>query len=282
VIKYLAPAKINLVLEVLGKRNDGYHEIRSLVQAIDLCDTLTFDLADSISLKCSEPSLETPDNLVIKAAELLRQRGGQGKGARIKLEKRIPWAAGLGGGSSDAAATLLALNVLWDLKMATSELIDLGARLGSDVPFFIHCRAAVIEGRGEKVEPVPVSARSWFVLLVPDLPKMPDKTRRLYACLDSGHFSDGHLVDTALKCWSTDMPVTPSLLFNVFDKVAFEAFPGLEAYWKRFEEAGAENIHLAGSGPTLFTLFNSKIETAKIYRNLRNKKIKAYSISSII
>ncbi len=281
-IKYLAPAKINLVLEVLGKRNDGYHEIRSLVQAIDLCDTLTFDLADSISLKCSEPSLETPDNLVIKAAELLRQRGGQGKGARIKLEKRIPWAAGLGGGSSDAAATLLALNVLWDLKMATSELIDLGARLGSDVPFFIHCRAAVIEGRGEKVEPVPVSARSWFVLLVPDLPKMPDKTRRLYACLDSGHFSDGHLVDTALKCWSTDMPVTPSLLFNVFDKVAFEAFPGLEAYWKRFEEAGAENIHLAGSGPTLFTLFNSKIETAKIYRNLRNKKIKAYSISSII
>jgi len=282
VIKYLAPAKINLVLEVLGKRDDGYHEIRSLVQAIDLCDTLTFESAETISLKCDVASLESPDNLVIKAGELLRQRGGRGKGARIKLQKRIPWAAGLGGGSSDAAATLLALNELWGLKHTTQDLIGVAAKLGSDVPFFIHRRAAVVEGRGEKVEPVQVSVRSWFVLLIPDLPKMPDKTRRLYESLDKQHFTNGLYSEAALKCWAKDMPIAPSLLFNVFDKVAFEAFPGLEVYWKRLEEAGAKDIHLAGAGPSLFAPADSDSEAKEIQKRLRKQKLQAYAVSTII
>lgn len=281
-IRYLAPAKINLVLEVLGKRDDGYHEIRSLVQAINLCDTLTFELADTISLKCNERSLETPDNLVIKAAELLRQRGGHRKGARIRLEKRIPWGAGLGGGSSDAAATLLALNALWGLKLNTHELMGIAARLGSDVPFFIHRGAAIVEGRGEKVEPVHVSLASWFVLLIPPLPKIPDKTRRLYTGLDKNHFTDGHYVEAALRCWSKDMPVAPSLLFNVFDKVAFEAFPGLDAYWKHFEEAGAENVHLAGSGPALFAPVANKSQAKEVQQRLKKRKLEAYAISNIL
>ncbi len=281
-LKYLAPAKINLVLEVLGKRDDGYHEIRSLVQAIGLCDTVTFDLADSISLKCSEPSLETPDNLVIRAAELLRQVSGCQKGAHIKLEKRIPWGAGLGGGSSDAAATLLALNTLWGLKLTTSELINLAAKLGSDVPFFIHRGAALVEGRGEKVKPVYVSARSWFVLLIPDLPKIPDKTRRLYGGLDKQHFTDGHYVEAALKCWSKDISVAPDLLFNVFDKVALEVFPGLQAYWKRFEDAGARDVHLAGAGPALFATVDSESGAKEIQRRLRQQKLEVYVVSTIL
>ena len=281
-IKYLAPAKINLVLEVLGKRDDGYHKIRSLVQAIDLCDTLTFESAETISLKCDVASLETSDNLVIRAAELLRQRGGHRKGARIKLEKRIPWGAGLGGGSSDAAATLLTLNELWGLKLTTLDLISVAAKLGSDVPFFIHRGAALVEGRGEKVEQVQVSARSWFVLLIPDLPKMPDKTRRLYESLDKQHFTDGRYCEAALKCWSKDMPIAPSLLFNVFDKVAFKAFPGLEEYWKRFEEASATNIHLAGSGPALFAPADTESGAKAIQRCLRKKKLEAYAVSSFL
>ncbi|HEX7365008.1 MAG TPA: 4-(cytidine 5'-diphospho)-2-C-methyl-D-erythritol kinase [Dehalococcoidia bacterium] len=281
-LKYLAPAKINLVLEVLGKRDDGYHEIRSLVQAISLCDTLTFELSDTVSLKCSQPSLEAPDNLVIKAAELLRQAGGHRKGARIKLEKRIPWGAGLGGGSSDAAAALLALNTLWGLKLTTPELINIAAKLGSDVPFFIYRGAAVVEGRGEKVNPVQVSARSWFVLLVPPLPKIPDKTRRLYAGLDKHHFTDGHYVEAALKCWSKNLPVAPDLLFNVFDTVAIETFTGLEDYRKRFEEAGAKNIQLAGSGPALFATVDSESRAKELQRRLRRQKLETHAVSTIL
>jgi 4-diphosphocytidyl-2-C-methyl-D-erythritol kinase len=281
VIRYLAPAKINLVLEVLGKRDDRYHEIRSLVQAVDLCDTLIFEADETISLKCNISSLETPDNLVIKAAELLRQASGRQNGARIKLEKRIPWSAGLGGGSSDAAATLLALNALWGLKLSTQDLLVMAAGLGSDVPFFIHRGAAIVEGRGEKVEPVPVSVRSWFVLLIPDLPKMPDKTRRLYNSLDQLHFTDGHYIEAALKCWSSDIPIAPDLLFNVFDNVAFEAFPGLQDHWKRLEEAGARDIHLAGSGPALFAPADSESEAKAIQQRLQRQKLEAYTVLTI-
>jgi len=161
----VAPAKINLVLEVLAKRDDGYHEIRSLVQTISLCDVLSFELADKTSFECTEPSLQTSDNLVVQAAELVRKIGGYNKGAKIKLEKRIPRDAGLGGGSSDAATTLSALNGLWQLKLTTSDLVELAARLGSDVPFFIYGGTASMEGRGEKVRRCPeyLAKRNIFI-----------------------------------------------------------------------------------------------------------------------
>src|SRR4030042_1811668 len=222
-LNYPAPAKINLVLEVLGKRDDGYHEIRSLVQTISLCDVISFKPADVISLECSEPSLQTSDNLVVQAAELLREVSGCHKGARIKLEKRIPWGAGLGGGSSDGATTLLALNKLWKLRLKTSDLMELAARLGSDVAFFIHGGAALIEGRGEKVTPLAVSVPRWFVLPIPPLPKIPGKTQQLYSRLDARHFTGGQFVYRAFRMWSQDRQIAPSLLFNVFDKVAFDA-----------------------------------------------------------
>jgi len=281
-LKYPAPAKINLVLEVLGKRNDGYHDIRSLAQTISLCDILAFELADVISLKCTEPSLQTSDNLVIKAAELLRKFSGCNRGTRIKLEKRIPWAAGLGGGSSDGAATLLALNRLWELKLTTSDLMELAARLGSDVPFFIYGGAAYIEGRGEKVTPLPSSQTNWFVLMIPPLPKISNKTQQLYSRLGTGHFTNGHLVDIAVKSWSKDKQIASSLLFNVFDKVAFDAFPGLEDYWRRFAEAGATDIHLAGSGPALFAAVDNKARAEKIYQQLQRQRVGAYLVSSVI
>jgi 4-diphosphocytidyl-2-C-methyl-D-erythritol kinase len=280
-LKYLAPAKINLVLEVLGRRDDGYHEIRTLIQTISLCDVISFESADAISLECSEPSLQTSDNLVVQAAELLREVSGCQRGARIKLEKRIPWGAGLGGGSSDGAATLLALNRLWELNMTTSDLVQLAARLGSDVPFFIHRGAALIQGRGEKVTPLPVSATSWFALQIPPLPKIFNKTQQLYSRLEARHFTSGHLVDKAVKSWSKDKKIASSLFFNVFDKVAFDAFPGLKVYWERFAEAGAKDVHLAGSGPTLFAPADSKAKAEEIYRRLSEQGLEAYVVSTI-
>src|SRR5687768_1385067 len=143
-----AHAKINLTLEVLGKRADGFHEIRSVMQRITLADTLTIRRAEELILACSDPELEGPENLVWRAAELLRGEYGVSAGASLALEKRIPVAAGLGGGSSDAAAALRGLNELWKLGLNGERLRDLGARLGSDVPFFLlESGSALAEGR---------------------------------------------------------------------------------------------------------------------------------------
>jgi len=278
----LAPAKINLVLEVLGKRDDGYHEIRSLVQTISLCDVLSFELAEGISLDCTEPSLQSSDNLAIQAAEVLREVSGCGRGVKIELEKRIPWNAGLGGGSSDAAAVLLALNKLWELELATSDLVGMGSRLGSDVPFFIHKGTALVEGRGERVAPLLASVSTWFVLLLPPLPQMPGKTQQLYARLDNRHFTQGQFSGKAVEAWSGDRQISPSLLFNVFDQVAFDAFPGLEEYWKCFEDAGAADIHLAGSGPALFAPVDGEAEAEELHRRLCQQGLEAYSVSTVV
>ena len=278
----VAPAKINLVLEVLGKRADGYHEIRSLVQTINLCDVLSFELADKTSFECTEPSLQTSDNLVIQAVELLKKVSGYAKGIRIRLDKRIPWGAGLGGGSSDAAATLSALNRLWELKLDTSDLVELAGRLGSDVPFFIHGGTALIEGRGEKVTPLAASMLGWFVLLLPPMPRIPRKTQQLYSRLDARHFTEGQFVGKASRIWSQDRQLSPSLLFNVFDKVAFDAFPGLEGYWRRFEEAGGTDIHLVGSGPALFSTVDGEAEAEEMYRRLYQQGLEAYCVSTIL
>jgi 4-diphosphocytidyl-2-C-methyl-D-erythritol kinase len=278
----VAPAKINLVLEVLGKRDDGYHEIRSLAQTINLCDVLSFELADNTSFECTEPSLQTPDNLVVQAAELLRKIGGSDKGAKVKLEKRIPWGAGLGGGSSDAATTLLILNKLWGLKLTNSDLVELAARLGSDVPFFIYGGTALLEGRGEKVTPLEASVQSWFVLLSPPMPRILRKTQQLYSRLDARYFTEGQFADKASETWSQDRQLSPSLLFNVFDKVAFDAFPGLEDYWRRFEEAGGTDIHLVGSGPALFAPVDSEAKAEEVYQRLCQQGLEAHYVSTVV
>ena len=277
-----APAKVNLVLEVLGKRNDGYHEIRSLIQTIDLCDTLSFEADSAISLDCTEPVLQGSDNLVIRAAELLKETGGCRQGARIKLVKQIPSSAGLGGGSSDAAATLLALNSFWKLEFKTSDLISLAARLGSDVPFYIHGGMALVKGRGEKVIPLPTPLSNWFVLLLPSLSEMPQKTKQLYARLNDQHFTEGEFISKAMQSWLGNSEISSSLLFNVFDSIAFDTFPELEEYWKRFEQAGASDIHLAGSGPALFTVVDSQNSAEGLYKCLCSQNLKAYYASAIM
>jgi 4-diphosphocytidyl-2-C-methyl-D-erythritol kinase len=165
-----APAKVNLFLEVLARRPDGYHEIATLMVTVSLYDTLEFkeDTSGLIRLHCDQPDLSTgPDNLVVHAAELLRQRSGCTRGAHIGLVKRIPLAAGLAGGSTDAAAALVGLNQLWGLGLADVELAALAAELGSDVPFFFAAPAAWCTGRGEKVAPLALGRPLWLLLVCP-------------------------------------------------------------------------------------------------------------------
>ena len=150
-------AKINIFLRVPGKRTDGYHDLETFMLPIELADTLTFDPLDrpAIKLACSNLDLATDqDNLVCRAARLLQDRHATKVGARIHLEKRIPIGAGLGGGSSNASATLLGLNRLWNIKLTDDELEKLAAELGSDAPFFVRCRPALSSGRGEILSPV--------------------------------------------------------------------------------------------------------------------------------
>jgi 4-diphosphocytidyl-2-C-methyl-D-erythritol kinase len=269
-----APAKINLVLEVLGKHND-YHQISSIVQSIDLCDVLNFQLDEEICFECDEPGLKR-DNLVVRAATLLKESTKYSLGARIELRKHIPWGVGLGGGSSDAAATLLALNELWRLELPLSELIHLASKLGSDVPFFIHKGTALVEGKGEKVTPLPSLPSTCFVLLMPPLPKILNKTKQMYNSLRVADFTGGQFVQQALLSLRQGKAIAPDLMFNVFEKVAFDFFPGLDKYRKTLEEAGAPGVYLAGSGPCLFTLFSGKEEAGELFSRLRKRGLECY------
>jgi 4-diphosphocytidyl-2-C-methyl-D-erythritol kinase len=280
-LKIATPAKLNLVLEILGKRKDGYHEIRSLIQTISLEDVLSFEPDDAVSLKSSDPALEIPDNLILRAAELMKKSYSIKTGAKINLEKKIPWSAGLGGGSSDAAATVLALNEIWGLHLGTMDLLNLAAQLGSDVPFFINGNAALVEGRGEKVTRLP-SLRSpiWFILLLPSFEPMPDKTKRAYSLINSKHFTHGEFCSRAMKTWSEKNSFNPDLLFNIFDGIAFEIYPRLKLYWDSMEQTGAKNIHLAGSGPVLFAPVGSKIEGDRLCRNLEEQGFTCSTVSA--
>jgi len=273
-----APAKLNLVLEVLGKDND-YHRISSIVQSIDLCDVLNFQLDKEIYFECDEPSLRR-DNLVTKATTLLKESTKGTLGVRIELHKRIPWGVGLGGGSSDAAAALLALNEIWGLGLPLSELVHLASKLGSDVPFFLHKGTALVEGKGEEVTPLPSFTSTCFVLLVPSLPEILDKTKQMYKRLDATYFTEGQFVQAALSSLRQGKAIDHGLMFNVFEKVAFDFFPGLDKYRKTMEEAGAPGVYLAGSGPCLFTFFSGKEKAHELFSCLRKQGLKCYLASS--
>src|SRR5438105_2529957 len=162
-----AYAKLNLGLEVTGRREDGYHDIVSVMHLVDLHDTLTFDADAEITVDCDNPILasEGRANLVWRAARLLQETAKVGKGARIELQKNIPLAAGLGGGSSDAAATLSGLVELWGLDLSGEEMRNLAGILGSDVPFFLDGATALVEGRGDRVTPLPAMPPAWAVLV---------------------------------------------------------------------------------------------------------------------
>jgi len=273
-----APAKVNLVLEVLGRLGD-YHRISSIVQSIDLSDVLTFEPDGDIRFECDEPGLER-DNLVTRAAELLKASTGCRSGARIELRKRIPWGVGLGGGSSDAAATLLGLNELWRLGLSTGALLDLGAQLGSDVPFFMHGGTALVEGRGEVVTPLPLLPLTYFVLLIPRLPKMTGKTGQMYARLSSAHFADGEYVRQGVAALTRGEAVDHAGVFNTFERVAFDLLPELDGCRKALEQGGAPAVHLAGSGPCLFTFYSAKDRAAELFSQLKAQGFECYVAAS--
>lgn len=276
----LAPAKVNLSLEVLYRRNDGYHELRSIIQSLSLCDRLSFSPAKTVQISSDSPDWQAEHSLVSKAVALFSEKCGQGRGVNLTIAKRIPLVSGLGGDSSCAAAVLKGLNKLWGCGYPRWRLMELGAELGSDVPFFMMGGTAMMEGRGETVTPLPTLNQMWAVLLVPEIEMPPDKTAALYRNLRTDSFSSGEISDKLLEdiCQGK---LSYSSCFNVFEKIAFTLFPDLAKYRWQFLEAGAYQIFLAGAGPTLFTLLKDKNMAEKIYHNLCQKGHQAYLVSTL-
>ncbi len=270
-----APAKVNLVLEVLGRR-DGYHDICSIAQTIDVSDTLTFEPADDVAFSCTEPEL-LENNLIPRAVRLLRDRCGVSAGAHIHLEKQIPWAAGLGGGSSDAAATLLGLNGMWGLELHQDQLIELSALLGSDVPLFILGGTVRLEGRGERVHQMPDHPQMHAVLLSPHTSPPDGKTGLLYRQLRPDMFTTGQFVRAAGFALQRNGRVPEDLLFNVFEKIAEDVFPEIERDREVLQEATGARTHLAGSGPTLYAMLDSETAADEAAARLRRSGRTAFT-----
>ncbi len=273
-----APAKLNLTLEVMGKRPDGYHEIRSVMQTINLCDSLTFRLSGKVNIKSDSPDWIPEKSLVSKAVSLLKETAGCNKGVAIEVIKRIPLVSGLGGDSSDAAATLRGLNKLWGLGLPREKLVEMAAQLGSDVAFFLCGGTALAKGRGEVVTPLPPLLRMWVVLVVPDVPRLPEKTKQLYASLNASHYTDGRITERVV----TDIKEgkEPSVLFNTFENVAFTRYAGLKVYRDHIIKLGAESVHLAGSGPALFTLFRDKLQAEDLYTRCKSQGMEVYMVGT--
>jgi 4-diphosphocytidyl-2-C-methyl-D-erythritol kinase len=270
-----AYAKVNLALEVLGKRPDGYHEIVSVLQTISLADTLVCEPHDTLQFRCDVPGLQSPDNLVLRAAEVLQRATGVQRGSSIHLRKRIPVAAGLGSGATDAAAALVGLDRLWGTHLPADRLAALAADLGSDVPFFLCGGTALARGRGDRVSALPPPPEVCMVVLKPDI-VIAGKTARLYSMLNAGHFSDGDRTERLAASLREGGDIEESLLYNVFESVAFDCMPELPGYRSRFLEAGAARVHLAGAGPALFALVPGEAEGRAVRANLESLGLEAY------
>ncbi|MDZ4230729.1 MAG: 4-(cytidine 5'-diphospho)-2-C-methyl-D-erythritol kinase [Dehalococcoidales bacterium] len=271
-----APAKLNLTLEVLGERPDGFHEIISVIQTTSLSDRLSFRASDVIEFKCTSPGWAAEKSLVARATGLLQETTGCSRGVSIEIEKHIPLLSGLGGDSSDAAAVLCGLNRLWEAGLSTERLRALAAQLGSDVPFFLYGGTALVEGRGEKVTPLPTFPHHWIVLVIPSLPVLQGKTKRLYDSLNPVHFTDGKITQRMVETLKSAGKFTSSFLFNSFEQVASTQFPGLDTCREQMAQAGATEIPLAGSGPALFTLTQDENEAEGLYQRLRQQGQECY------
>ncbi len=276
-MRLFAPAKINLTLEVLGRRPDGYHEIRSVMQTINLCDELRFEPADRLEIKSVTPGWEPEKSLVTKAVRLWQEATGCRKGALIGVVKRIPLVSGLGGDSSGAAAVLRGLDEFCGTRLPEAELNKLAAALGSDVPFFLHGGTALAEGRGEKIARLPPMPPAWVVLVVPDTPRLPGKTAALYGSLTPGDYTDGAFTERFIKALRAGEDPAP-YLYNVFERVAYDRFPGLASCRERLSRLGLGQIHLAGSGPALFMMSRDGARAKEWHARLEREGFEAYLV----
>jgi 4-diphosphocytidyl-2-C-methyl-D-erythritol kinase len=266
-ISLRAPAKVNLRLDVLGKRPDGYHEIRTWICPISLADELHIEKVSSaqITISCTHPDLPLgEENLAHRAAALFLKEHALSGGAQIEIIKHIPMAAGLGGGSSDAAAVLKGMNILWDTNVPLDRLMELGAQIGADVPFFIFGKGAVMGGRGEQVIQPLLPLKLWVLLINPGLPL---STKQVYEEGKWGLTKDRG--DNRISMPPQDLEKMATFLHNDLEGPALELLPTIGHVKECMIEAEANGVLMTGSGPTVFGLFAKASEAQRAARGLK-------------
>ncbi|WP_071393075.1 4-(cytidine 5'-diphospho)-2-C-methyl-D-erythritol kinase [Bacillus tuaregi] len=264
-----APAKINLSLDVLHKRSDGYHEVEMIMTTIDLADRLELSLLERDEISIISHNRFVPDdqrNLAYQAARLLKERFSIRKGVAIAIEKTIPVAAGLAGGSSDAAAALRGLNKLWDLGLTMKELAELGAEIGSDVSFCVYGGTALARGRGEVITPLPSPPTCWVVLAKPFIGvSTADVYRRLE--LPKITHPDTKAMIQAIE--ANDFSGVCANLGNVLEDVTLKLHPEVALIKDQMKRFGADAVLMSGSGPTVFGLVQHDSRMQRVYNGLR-------------
>jgi 4-diphosphocytidyl-2-C-methyl-D-erythritol kinase len=273
-LKVASFAKINRSLRILGKRPDGYHEVETTLQTVSLHDDITFSRCEDqeIVLECDNPEIPTDQtNLIVRAALRLRERCSRTSGVRISLTKRIPAQGGLGGASSNAAVTVLALNCLWDLQLNRSEIATVSAALGSDVPFFLDGGVALARGTGTDVSPLPDLEKSRLLIITPNAKvstaiayralKAPSLTTQGSVSILSSSFAEPGFTDSDHEA-----------LYNDFEDVIFEIEPEIKRAKLALLEAGAQGGLLAGSGSSVFGIFENEDTRAQAFADLKSEQ----------
>jgi 4-diphosphocytidyl-2-C-methyl-D-erythritol kinase len=273
-----APAKINWTLSILGKRPDGYHEIDTVMQTIDLCDELVFREHHAHGLHYSgAPAIPRASDLIVRAFELLQDKIGA-RGLEIQLIKRIPIGAGLGGGSTDAATALLGINKLLDLGLSTPQLVDCASRLGSDVPFFIHGGAARCRGRGEII--TPLDSKLPKVTLAVVFPRFHSSTAAAYAALKAEDYGNSEASERAARALGTgDLAGLLEARSNTFDRVLSKIDPRYDAVKEAMRIEGVLAPILTGSGSACFGVVPNPGVGSDVLRRLQKNYPASYFVS---
>lgn len=273
-----APAKINLTLDVLHKRPDGYHEVEMIMTTVDLADRVGLELRRDGEIFVHSSNNFVPDdqrNLAYQAAKLLKDRFNVSSGVSITIDKEIPVAAGLAGGSSDAAATLKGLNELWNLGLSLDDLATLGAEIGSDVSFCIYGGTAIARGRGEKIEHISAPPSSWVILAKPTIGV---STAAVYGGLklDGIEHPDTAGMLTAIK--TNDYAKMCGTLGNVLESVTLDMHPEVASIKEQMKRFGADGVLMSGSGPTVFAFVQTEARTTRIVNGLKGFCDEVYAV----
>lgn len=265
-----APAKINLSLDVLYKRPDGYHEVKMVMTTIDLADRIELvALPEEDAIRIVSQNRFVPDdcrNLAYQAAKLLKETFSIRQGVAISITKHIPVAAGLAGGSSNAAATLRGLNKLWQLGLTLDELAELGAKIGSDVAFCVYGGTALATGRGEIITPIPSPPPCWVVLAKPPIGV---STAEVYRNLELERVSHPDVDAMVRAIERQDYAAICRLVGNVLEEVTLKKYPEVAHIKEQMKRFGADAVLMSGSGPTVFGLIEHDSRMQRVYNGLR-------------
>ena len=272
-LKLNAYAKINLGLDVIGRLPNGYHEVKMIMQSVGICDELTFEQQPSgITVTTDSGELPTDENnLIYRAAKLLLDTCAVKEGVRIHLTKRIPIAAGMAGGSTDAAATLKAVNQLFRFGKTKEELMELGVKIGADVPYCILGGTALAEGIGERLTPLPPMPDCHLLVAKPDINV---STKYVYTTLDAAPILFHPDIDgMTAAIFAGDLTGITAKLGNVLETVTVPAHPIISKIKEKFLELGSDGVLMSGSGPTVFGIFSDKTAAEKAYASMKQSSL---------